>query len=143
MPARKWGIATSRHFDGLEVLGRVFQVAARRDAGVESCAPCSRLRLVSYRAASSTRRREPTGSVPRPLGSGQDEVSNHSIAVDDGPCMAGSRPIVPLATLMGPPIATIMGPGDGPTTEAIFATMSRSSRGPRRPPKGPEALGLG
>ena len=38
--------------------------------------------------ASSTRRREPTGSVPRPSGSGQDEVSHHSIAVDDGLCRA-------------------------------------------------------
>jgi len=37
---------------------------------------------------------------------------------------------VPLATPMGPPIATIMGPGDSPTTAAIFATMSRRSRRP-------------
>jgi transposase InsO family protein len=46
---------------------------------------------------------------------------------------------MPLATPMGPPIARVMGPGDGPTTEAIFAITSQWCEASRRP-EGPEAL---
>lgn len=42
---------------------------------------------------------------------------------------------LPLATPMGPPIATTMGPGNSPTTAAILATTSQRSRRPRRPPQ--------